>query len=190
MTLRQKEFCRHYLRGLTATAAARAAGYAAATAEKNAATILAAPGIAAYIAYRQSLSRLVTPAQLAAAVTRLNQIILFGADKDSIAATKALLKLKQFEPNIAADTNYIPVTNPSETPQQETNQINTQMPDNQLNQIIIDVPQTDITEVDTLPTGEPAFDLRLAPLHPKFATPRRSLSVTLNPLTKNPKSHP
>ena len=47
MLPRQREFCRFYLQGMTASAAAIAAGYAKSTAERNAASILQNPAVMA-----------------------------------------------------------------------------------------------------------------------------------------------
>jgi phage terminase small subunit len=64
MTSRQKEFCRHYLAGLSAPAAAKAAGYAACTAEKNDAYILSSPTIAANIATNALRNRIILTSPL------------------------------------------------------------------------------------------------------------------------------
>jgi phage terminase small subunit len=107
MTSRQKEFCRHYLAGLSAPAAAKAAGYAACTAEKNAAYILGSPTIAAYLAKKRASTTLVTQYHLGQGLERMLSIIKIGTDKEAAIAFHAVLKLYKLQDKIASqDTDY------------------------------------------------------------------------------------
>lgn len=174
MSPRQREFCRHYLRGLSAAEAARAAGYAACTAEKNAAEILRTPSVQAWLQRHRAASVIITQADLTLLREQLTDMICTGTAHERIQTGYQLLALARLQHRLppealpSEDTHNSPI-NPAQNP--------AQTPENQSS---YPTPPP-IPETDTLPDGEEAFDKRLAPEPPKPKKSRQPISVRMLP---------
>ena len=202
MTPRQKEFCRHYLRGLSAPRAARAAGYSACTAEKNAATILSSESVSRYLEGRRAASIIITPAHLLAGRDRMLKVIAEGDDKAAAIAFHALLRLKRLEPQLAADDSVFAPQQQQLSPSprgeglgvgpgasrkaqlgvgraspQPTTRNPPQRPDNQQSAQRNNTTEN-IPETDNLPTGTESFGHRLSPLKAEVAVPKTPIHIT------------
>ena len=191
MTPRQREFCRHYLRGLSAPRAARAAGYSASTAEKNAATILSSEKVARHLDRQRAVGQLISIENLQEVRDTMLTLLREPDSKARALAGHALIRLYRMGPELAAQQN---------TPEdargddrhllQKTTENAPQPLDGQqkggskkTNEII--------EETDAFPTGEPAFDRRLAPIKPEIAKPITPVRVIFRGFTKpKPKKKP
>lgn len=180
MTSRQKEFARHYLKGLPAAAAARAAGYAACTAEKNAAEILRAPAVQAYLQRHRQAKTVISYQDLTLLRERVMHIIHTGTPNEALQAGFQLLQLVRIQEKMDPQEMETPLAapiSPAQTDPQPSEDQNT-------------YPPPPIPETDILPTGEPAFDIQFAR---RVASPKRSqtpTSVNFIPLTGHPKPPP
>lgn len=86
MSPRQREFCRHYLGGMSAAEAAHAAGYAACTAEKNAAEILRSPAVQAWLQRHRAAAVIITQTDLVLLRDQLTELIRSGSAHERIQA--------------------------------------------------------------------------------------------------------
>jgi phage terminase small subunit len=98
LTSRQAQFVDHYVRGKSAAAAARAAGYGAAYSERASQFLLARPKIAAEIDLARQRLRDAAQYDTERAVAEIDDLIVFArAHKNAMAAAKLTeLKLKLF----------------------------------------------------------------------------------------------
>ena len=176
MTPRQREFCRHYLRGLSASRAAHAAGYASSVAEKNAAIILSSPSVATYLERHRQIAQLVSIEHLTKVRDSMVQILDEPDIKARALAGHALIRLHNLQDKLAAQSA-------GTEPLQNTAKISSQPTDNQPTDPIENLPET-----DTLETGQPAHDIRLAPLKAQTAIPKTPVHITFRgPIRRKPK---
>lgn len=176
MTARQKEFCRHYLRGLTAPQAARAAGYAACTAEKNAADILRSASVQEYLARHRQAQVLVDARHLAQGRDRMLEIVATGGEKAAALAYHALIRLYRLQ------HQFLPEELP-DSPQPVTTENHAQLSDDQQNHPVDSVPET-----DTLPDGTPAYDQAFTPRRADSHKSKAHLAVRFD--TRTPRLKP
>lgn len=180
MTCRQKEFARHYLKGLPAAAAARAAGYAACTAEKNAAEILRAPAVQAYLQRHRQAKTVISYQDLTLLRERVMHIIHTGTPNEALQAGFQLLQLVRIQEKMGPQEMEAPIAAPISPAQTDS-----QPPEDQNTD-----PPPPIPETDTLPTGEPAFDIQFTR---RSATSKRSkdpTSITFIPHTGHSRPNP
>ena len=171
MKPRQREFCRHYLRGLSASRAAAAAGYSASTAEKNAATILSSQGVARYLERHRQAAQLVSLEHLQQVRDAMLHVLKDPDSKDKTMASHALIRLYNIQDKLAAQQA-------GQEPLQNTVENASQLPEDQTTD-----PCENILETDTLQTGQPAHDLRLAPLKAQTALPKTPVSIIFRGIT-------
>ena len=198
MTPRQREFCRHYLGGLSAPRAARAAGYAASTAEKNAATILSSERVARHLDRQRKAAQLVTIDHLQEVRDAMLSVLKEPDAKAKAMAGHALVRLFTLCPQLAArqDAPDDFPADPQPELLQNTTQNAPQLPDRQQkraakkpNQKRVQKAPETIGETDAFPSGEPAFDRRLSPIKAEIARPKTPVTVIFRSFTK-PKRKP
>ena len=101
MNFRQKEFCRLYAAGQPAAKAALGAGYARATAERNAAHFLSHPAIAAYICRLRYRRNIVTPEDLERAKHKVMGILASSSDAGILLkASQELCRLAKMQQKV------------------------------------------------------------------------------------------
>ena len=176
MTPRQREFCRHYLRGLSASRAAHAAGYASSVAEKNAATILSSHRVARYLERHRQAARLVSLEHLLQVRDAMLAVLKDPDPKDKTMAAHALVRLYNIQDKLAAQQA-------GQEPLQNTAKISSQPDDNQPTHPTENLPES-LPETDTLDTGQPAHGIRLSPLKAQAAMPKTPVTVVFRGLTR------
>ena len=139
MTSLQREFCRHYLRGLPAPKAALAAGYAPGTAERDCADILSAPAVQAHIERHRAASRIFCTDDIAKTRDKLMALQDHGNPMVAIAAAREFRQLLKQFPDLQ-------LSEPSDLQFSEIQENPSQQPDNK--------PDTDIKNIQ-LPYGPP-----------------------------------
>ena len=172
MTPRQREFCRHYLRGLSASRAAHAAGYASSVAEKNAAIILSSHSVATYLERHRAAAQLITIEDLQKVKARMLVVLDEPESKASALAAHAIVRLYNIQDRLASQQA-------GQEPLQNTAKISFQPTDGQPSTPVENLPET-----DTLETGQPAHDIRLAPLKAQIAIPKTPVHITFRGLTR------
>ena len=172
MTPRQREFCRHYLRGLSASRAAHAAGYASSVAEKNAATILSSHSVASYLERHRQLAQLVSLEHLLQVRDAMLAVLKDPDPKDKTMAAHALVRLYNIQDKLAAQQA-------GQEPLQNTAKIASQPDDNHPTG-----PTESLPETDTLDTGQPAHGIRLSPLKAQAAMPKTPVTVVFRGITR------
>ena len=183
MTPRQREFCRHYLRGLSAPRAASAAGYSACTAEKNAATILRSASVARYLEHNRALADLVTVDDLLEGKALMKQIMA-GDDKRAAAmAYNALIRLRGMQAQIASELSALP----GSENHLNTTQIIAQVSDNQEVNSLENTPEI-LSETDTLSTGLEAYDKTIGSIKADVVKPITPVNIVFR--TVYPKKQP
>ncbi len=193
-TFRQREFARHYAMGKPAAQAAIAAGYAASTAETNAARLLSQSTVCRYIdAYRRGC-RTVTQGHYELALQRIVAILEDSRSEPTVlravAELRKLVKDQQRrQVNWAVEGLYeaelvYPHPDVLAAPQPQEGmgkeQAQTEAQNREPQNPALEVPP----ETDTLPSGLPAFDVRLQPLKQETAKPIQPLTIEFVPYTK------
>ena len=204
-SIRQQEFARLYAADIPAPKAAIAAGYAASTAETNAARILSHPRVTDMIAAVRGskVSNFTTEQDNQNVLARLRHIINHVQDERlALAAIEQFRRIKVLESKIDAQAfiaspyldAYMPVDAESDIPQSisaqriphdnnDDNKVDssittTQLALNQQNDIMSNPPA--IVEADTLPDGRAAFDMRLG-IAPPVVPEAGSVTINLYP---------
>ena len=201
MTTRQKQFVYHYLRGLPAAKAAISAGYARSTAERNAAAILKTPAIAAKIcriqAYEQTeFKDLYQQAKQFYYHTHTSPDATVKekglASQQMIAWQKLKLKQSALAAEILNEpTDEEPQDTPIESapaPVGPSIKPPTQPPKSQQKSQSKNINKTATLplakETDTLPNGQPAFDIQLSPQKPTPPPPQKQVIEVRNYIPK------